>query len=336
MGGARLLLDGGGTTTRVALRCADGTLAGQTEGPTCNPRSVGWTRAMHNLADVVAASWQARPAGVDSLESAWLCLSAASTPRALRQFADHLAELPSADLTLARDLWIMNDVAPLLVYDGRVADRVVAVCGTGTGFCSISTTGSTARASGAEYLLADEGGGFDLGLSGLRAVVRHLDGRGPSTGLTDALTTWAGIGADELFDLVYDSAEPKILISSFAPFVLVAARDGDSCARAIVARAADELLTGIRAVARGAGLSARFEVLLAGSNLVADHGILREHLIAALNAAMPDVLVREFEGSTLVAIAKMTQLIDEKPHVVAMLDSCLPVLNFRSSSETLG
>ena len=296
---------------------------------------------MNNLTDAVAAAWRARPAGVDSLESAWLCLSAASTGRALRQFADHLAELPPADLALAGDLWIMNDVTPLLVYDGRVADRVVAVCGTGTGFCSVSTTGATARASGAEYLLADEGGGFDLGLSGLRAVVRHLDGRGGVTRLTDSLPAWAGIGADDLFDVVYDHAEPKILISSFAPFVLTAARQGDSCALAIVARAAQELLTGISAVARRAGLTTPFEVLLAGSNLVGDHAVLREHLIAALSAAMPGVLVRQFQGSTLVAIANMTQLIEESPpgerqRVLATLDSCLPVLNLRSQRETIG
>jgi N-acetylglucosamine kinase-like BadF-type ATPase len=326
--GARLLVDGGGTTTRVALACAGGEPRWvEREGRSCNPRSVGRARALENLNDLVRLVWQHRPAGVGSLESAWLCLSTVSSRGATESFAADLLELAPPPLREVGALWLTNDVAPLLVHDGRVTDRVVVICGTGTGFCGLNVAeGRIARASGREYLLADEGGGFDLGLQGLRAVVRADDGRGPRTRLTELLAAWRGVQVSGLFDLVYASPEPKVLIGSFAPFVLAAAEEGDECARAITAGAAAELVTGIRAVVARTGLPDAFEVVLVGSTLVGRHAVVREQLVRSLGGVLPRVAVHPLAGSTLAPVAHLAALLPGDPRLAALLASCMPVV----------
>jgi N-acetylglucosamine kinase-like BadF-type ATPase len=322
--GVRLLVDGGGTTTRVAL-CRPGAPPVGREGPSCNPHSVGRARALAALADLVGRAWRDRPAGVGAVESVWLCLSTASSDAAAADFA---ADLQAAGaLPPAGEVWVTNDVAPLLVHDGRVADRVVAICGTGTGFCGLHpVAGRIARASGKEYLLADEGGGFDLGLQGLRAVVRADDGRGPRTRLTELLDPWRGVTVAGLVDLVHSSPEPKVLIGSFAPYVLAAAGEGDERARAVVTGAAAELLAGIRAVADRTGLAGAYEVVLVGSTLVGDHPALREELLASLRAALPRVTAVPLAGSTLAAVAHLAELLPGDERLQGLLRHCMPLV----------
>ncbi len=326
----RLLVDGGGTTTRVAVHRPGGPWTELT-GPTCNPHSVGPDRALATLADLVRRAWRDRPAGVDTLESAWLCLSTASSRAAAEAVAADL--LGTGALPDPGELWVTNDVAPLLVHDGRVADRVAVICGTGTGFCGVHPAAARiARASGREYLLADEGGGFDLGLQGLRAVVRADDGRGPATRLTDLLASWRGVPAAELVEVVHSSPEPKLLISSFAPYVLAAAAAGDGCADRIVAGAAAELVTGIRAVARRTGLPAAYEVVLVGSNLVGPHPALRDALAARLRADLPAVVAGPLPGSTLTAVAALAELLPGDRRLRDLIGGCLPLVRTRPGS----
>lgn len=330
MSGVRLLVDGGGTTTRVALwRVGDTAPCVERDGPSCNPRSVGRDRALANLNDQVRRVWQQRPADTGELESAWLCLSTISTQKALDDFAAALLQSPSSPLGRAGEVWITNDIGPLLVDDGRVTDRVVIICGTGTGFCAVNVAkGLTARASGRDYLLADEGGGFDIGLQGLRAVVRAADGRGPRTRLTESVREWRDVTVEELFDLVYATDEPKVLVGSFAPYVLAAAAEGDECARAIVDRVVQELVTGVRAVAERAELPDSYEVLLVGSNLVGDHAVLREELRRTLARTVPDVTTRSMTGSTLAAVHEMAGLLPADERLQGLLSDCVPLGRF--------
>src|SRR5487761_1702159 len=78
---------------------------------------------------------------------------------------------------LRAELVLSNDATPLLLAVAPEVGHVVAVCGTGTGFLATSRRSAPVRVGGCEYLGSDEGSAFDLGLTGLRAAVRGLDGR---------------------------------------------------------------------------------------------------------------------------------------------------------------
>jgi N-acetylglucosamine kinase-like BadF-type ATPase len=145
---------------------------------------------------------------------------------------------------------------------------VAVVCGTGTGFAARHPKGECARASGLEYLLADEGGGFDIGLQGLRAATRANDGRGAGTELVQAAAEWAlELGCATVFETVYETPHPKGRVATFAPKVLETADRGDAVALDIVRGAVDELMLGIEAVTRAVGVNGG-SMVVAGSILL--------------------------------------------------------------------
>jgi len=329
---ASLFIDGGGSTTRVGIGSRL-RVEVQHEGASCNPVSVGADRARANLHAVVRSAWLHRPPDVAAIDSIWCCLSTASSTQDLPRVASEVFAALPQELKGIDELWIANDIAPLLVHDGRVSPRVVAICGTGTGFCALNLPAERcARASGCEYLLSDEGGGFDIGLLGLRAVVRALDGRGPKTTLSELLLSWRNVHPDALPALVYSSDEPKVLVASFARFVLQAAELGDEPSRGIIERAANELAIGIVAVAEGAGLEGHYEISLAGSNLISpDHAILRNRLHRILADRARGAAIVSIVGSPLEVVARFSGVVGQEAKLATLLARSVPFGHFHAS-----
>jgi N-acetylglucosamine kinase-like BadF-type ATPase len=318
-------VDGGGSTTRVAI-WLNGCLKVAIEGQTCNVVSVGRTRALTHFQQLLRQVWAQRPHDIQEIESVWCCLSTVSSSAAIDALAAKLIPLLKAEIGDFNDVWFANDLVPLLVFDGRYVERVVAVSGTGTGYCSTNPVlHQCARASGAEYLLSDEGGGFDMGLQGLRAVVRAQDGRGPSTRLSEALIAWKGVNQKHLQQLIYESNEPKVLIASFAEYVLSTALQRDECALEIVHRAAREIGVGIKAVARRAGLLPGYQVVLSGSNLIsARHPVLRRCLQELPELKSSSICWIVLKGSPLLAIGECSQIATQCSAFVENVSAILP------------
>lgn len=273
-----LVLDGGGSGTRAALVTQDSVLVTRT-GASCSPAAVR-ERALPNLLSLLTELLQTCEAAHRSgVTRGVFAVSAAPTQPALDRFVEEVLLRASTHPLYPRDvIWVLNDIVPLTAPHAPCA---AVICGTGTGFAAVSEQGGWTRASGLEYLLSDEGGGFEIGLQGLRAVVRSLDGRGPSTSLARRLPNQMQ-DAEAVFDWVYEAAEQKTAVASFAPVVLEAAAAGDPASARIVENAADELCAGVAAVSRGSGLTQPFVVRYSGSLLLSDHSYFRDEFIRRL------------------------------------------------------
>ncbi len=165
---------------------------------------------------------------------------------------------------------VANDILPLLALP-ETDDVVAIIAGTGTGFAARRRWHRWSRAGGLEYLLSDEGGGFDIGLAGLRSVVRADDGRGRATSLTARAMRWAGRPAMDLrgtlFAMTYTS-EHKRVVADFAREVDAAAAAGDQVAGEIISSAVAQLNAGAAAVARrSACRPSRLTVVFGGTLL---------------------------------------------------------------------
>jgi N-acetylmuramic acid 6-phosphate etherase len=121
---------------------------------------------------------------------------------------------------------------------------IVLIAGTGVVAIGIDATGALRTTDGWGPWLGDEGGGAWIGAAGLRAAVRALDGRGPSTALTEAAS--ARFGPPETWPAKLTDAAA---LASFAPDV-VAAQD-DAMASAIIETAAKLLAATARAAGHG-------------------------------------------------------------------------------------
>lgn len=153
--------------------------------------------------------------------------------------------LPARSLILAGDC--------LTTHLGALGGRPGCVIAAGTGVIALGTDHRDTwnRADGWGYLLGDEGGGAWIGAQGLRAALRHRDGRDDGSALLyEALERRFG-DADSALRSIYGSGSPAHELATFAPSVAHAAHGGDTIARGIWRRAAAYLAETVAATAHG-------------------------------------------------------------------------------------
>lgn len=259
-------VDGGGSTVRAVVVDAHLTLLGEASGPAANPNTLGRDEAAARivaalraaLASAGAAPEQARAvglgvAGADAAHSAdWLrAVAAAAAPRA--------HAVLSSDYEIA------------LVGAHGARQGLLLLAGTGSLAYGVNAAGASALAGAWGYLLGDEGGGYWLGLAGLRAVARADDGRGRPTALTAALPGALGLDSSRGALVTWLYAAPRVSeVARLAPLVLDCAAHGDRVAGGLVAAAARELAQAARAVRRRLRLDASAPPAFSGSLLTTD------------------------------------------------------------------
>jgi N-acetylglucosamine kinase-like BadF-type ATPase len=257
----QLAIDAGGSRTRVLVAPVGG-VARMFELPSVNPNATGTAadRALHELFTTARAVLGKGPA------IGWLA-SASVDPSQIDEERERVRRLAHQAGIHIR-MVLSNDVVPLLWGVPALAGSgVVVVCGTGSCFFGGHGSDQLARAGGCEYVGSDEGGAVDLGLRGLRAAVRALDGRGPATGLVDKLADWAGCLAPELARRLAAAPYPKQRLAELAPVVCHTWLAGDEVAGEIVRAGLSELVLGVRAVCDRLGLAAGFAVAMTGGVL---------------------------------------------------------------------
>lgn len=120
---------------------------------------------------------------------------------------------------------------------GVTDEAVVALSGTGSDIFHIKDGSIVDCMGGYGYLLGDEGSGFYLGQSGLRAALHSVDGLRGETLLTQSISEKLGVVdlRRGVFSL-YDSTNAPAVIASLARVVGEAAYAGDRIALELVHR----------------------------------------------------------------------------------------------------
>lgn len=276
-------VDAGGTHTRLHA-WSDGRAWSVAAAPV-NPASVGPETA---TAALTAALRQFRSEfGGRRRWHGWIASAAVSE----RSIADECRRTRECCRVLdGRGTVILtNDVTPLLVSSPLSGNGIVIVAGTGSCVLGRGPKG-VASTGGCEYLASDEGGGFDIGLHGLRAAARAVDGRGPATALVQACIDDLGGPVREVGRRLAAEPFPKRPVAAFAAAVVRAADAGDAVARDIVLQAVEELAVGVPAVFDRTGLRRGAHVLLAGGLFSASR-LLRESLSAEVTALVLDAVI---------------------------------------------
>lgn len=174
--------------------------------------------------------------------------------------------------------------------EGALGGRDGAVAALGTGsFFAVVSGGAIRLAGGWGARVDDRASGFWIGREALRAALAAADGVGPASALTDALL--ARFHGPSGIATFAGRASPGE-VAAFAPEVAGAAREGDSVARDILARA------GAHALATLAALGARPEapLCLVGGAARAVGAALpeaaRSRLVAPCGTALDGALAR--------------------------------------------
>ena len=236
MAGSLLAVDLGKTNCRARLRQNGRTTEAAGSG---TPGLAGPGGAARAEAAILAVALPLlRQAGLAELDQAGVAAAGTlAAPEAAQALAAQLCDsLPAQRVMLCSDA--------TAAHAGALSGGpgVVLAIGTGVVAIAVAADGAVRRADGWGCWLGDEGGGAWLGLHGLRAAVRHLDGRGPATMLRQAAEARFGPLASLAAEFE-GHANPARLAASFAPDVAEAARAGDAVAKALMEQAALALAT---------------------------------------------------------------------------------------------
>lgn len=296
-------IDAGGTGTSVRAWNGD-----HWTGPSVNPSSVGQDASDRCLADLFARirdhAGQAAARQTPGRPAVWLA-SAAVDPATADGETRRCAEAARV-AGLRAELVISNDLTPLLLDAPPGTGHVIVVCGTGSGFMATDGRSAPVRVGGCEYLGSDEGSAFDLGLFGLRAAVRGLDGRGPRTKLSDLLAAQAGVPAPELARRLARDPFPKAAVAALAPAVLQAWLDGDQVADDLVTKAIGELAIGARAATNAAGMGPGWRLSAIGGIVTGCPPFFARLAAAATGlGADPVMLIGDPAAAMLTALARL-------------------------------
>lgn len=268
-------VDGGGTGTTVECRDLQGNILCRREFGPMNLNSVGEERFCAVLEEIVL--W------LHTLgECKFLCIGTAgvSNPHLGKLAKEVLEHTGSPRFQLKGD----HEVALWGALEGKAG--CVLIAGTGSICFGRSEGGLIARSGGWGHLIDDGGSGYALGRDALHAVVRSLDGRGPETALSAAVTELIGSDSqEELIAYVYDGDKSRL--AALSTLVEQAAAAGDEIACRILRDNAGELVDLVCAVVDRLGLR-ETEVAMTGGLLEHNTGLRRE-TVCILHKSRPEL-----------------------------------------------
>jgi N-acetylglucosamine kinase len=239
-------IDGGGSGTTAVLASADGTIVGTAVAGPANFQAVGEAAAIEAVSVVLAVLLHAAGIPARDLSAVAAGLAGLHTAQDRERFASLIGALvPSSQVMICTDA----DIA--LAAIAGAGPGIAVIAGTGSIAVGRNREGKTGRSGGWGYLIGDEGSAYALGLGGLQAASRGLDGRASPTSLADAFAH--ALGVDRFDNLLRPLYGPPPLtrrqIAQLAPLVTMCARSGDAAARRLLRRAGQDLADLVMAVA---------------------------------------------------------------------------------------
>lgn len=227
---------------QTSLRCLISTIEG---------RCLAYTEAQSNrevqnrldrearLVDTIRSTLNLAGIAPNLVAAAWISMTGVpnrhSKPAALWKRAVAQA-FPSAYVG------VDSDILAALYGATQVGPGVVALSGTGSIALGRNADGNMARAGGWGYLIGDEGSGFHIGLSAIRAMTRAEDRMGPVTSLTKLIADELDLEIPyDIKDRLYSQRPSPRSIAALARLVAIAADNGDPVAVEILSEAGRHL-----------------------------------------------------------------------------------------------
>ncbi|MBO8173821.1 MAG: hypothetical protein H0Z18_01030 [Thermococcus sp.] len=298
-------IDCGGTKTKAVLIDENGLVLGEGKSGPGNPNSSPLSVVRQSIKNAVlqALSRHCRE------EVKAVCISAAGTLGGNSQlFEEIISEiLPSAEVIVKGDY----EVAHVACFNFRPG--IVFIAGTGSIAYGINEKGESTRVGGWGHLVGDEGSGYWVGREGIVKALRAYDGREKDTLLTAyVLEYFSAHTPDEIIRTIYSSKNPKTLVGGFAPYVVKAAKEGDSTAYSILRNASKEIAIAYRAAAKRLGLEdVRDKLAITGGFYFGAKELLKPLIenelrkIFGYKITLKEPFISEAEAAAIIALKTM-------------------------------
>jgi N-acetylglucosamine kinase-like BadF-type ATPase len=293
-----LAIDAGNSKTDVAIVAADGEVLSTARGGGFRPPAVGLDSAMATLTHTVAQALSS--AGLTTVDHVSACLANADFPVE----EDRLAAALRAR-SWGTTVTVRNDTFAILRAGVTEPRGVAVVCGAGINCVGMRPDGRTARFPALGRVSGDWGGGWGLSEEALWHAARAEDGRGRPTALAHTLPAHFGLPSMyALIEALHLGDLEQSRRHELTPVLFATAADGDTAARAIVERQAEEVVAmAVVALTRLELLDEPTPVLLGGGVLAARYPQLNGMITDLLADRAPKAAAQVVTASPVLGAA---------------------------------
>jgi N-acetylglucosamine kinase-like BadF-type ATPase len=260
-------LDGGGTNTVVRIATASGTKIAEAGSGSTSYKSVGIKKATENLNHIVFSAIKkiGSPENIH-FKSSCFGFAGNNTEEDIKiytgiVFNDKLVGHLDKKKTL-----ICNDTIIGLEAGSNKKNKIIIIAGSGSNCYGVNEDGKKVQATGWDYILADEGSGYQTALKALKAVMKAYDGRGEKTLLSSTILKDLNLKSIvDLNDWVYNKPFSKGRISALSKTVCRTAQMGDKISINILTEEAEEAVISVTTVANKLGFKDKdFDLIFVG------------------------------------------------------------------------
>ena len=261
-------VDGGGSKTTVHIADIGGRVISQGFSGSSSYKSVGKNRAIENLnTAVLDAIENLKTSEAIYFISSCFGFAGNDAKEDYKIYREIVFNKELGSYLDPRRTVICNDTRIGLESGSENKNKIILIAGTGSNCFGINEDGEQIRATGWDYILADEGSGYEVGLKALKAVMRAYDGRGEKTLLSK--TILEELKLKEILDLTkwaYDGPFSKVKIGALAKTVCKTTEMGDKVSINILAEEAEEAVVSVTTVANKLGFKNKnFDLIFVGS-----------------------------------------------------------------------
>ncbi|MEU3886105.1 BadF/BadG/BcrA/BcrD ATPase family protein [Streptomyces sp. NPDC029041] len=293
-----LAIDAGNSKTDVAIVTAGGDVLATARGGGFRPPAVGIGTAMDTLAATVGRALTA--AELTSVTHVSACPANADFPVEEQSLASALRARAWGETVTVR-----NDTFAILRAGVTEPRGMAVVCGAGINCVGMRPDGRTARFPALGRVSGDWGGGWGLSEEALWHASRAEDGRGAPTALSHTLPAHFALPSMyALVEALHLGLIPPLRRHELTPALFATAAGGDTIARTIIQRQAEEVVSmAVVALTRLDLLDEPAPVLLGGGVLAARHARLNDHIAHLLTDRAPKAAPQVVTASPVLGAA---------------------------------
>jgi N-acetylglucosamine kinase-like BadF-type ATPase len=260
-----LAVDGGGTKTTVWVADENGEKISEGKA---GPMSLAATSPEEAIKNFMTAVDQATKGLVGEIIFAVsIGLAGVDTPEEIEHATEFFSKA-FKERYLCTQFSVVNDTVIALASGTDSQNAVCLIAGTGSNCLGRNASGKMLNAGGLDYLLADQGSGYDIGQQTLRAAVKSYDHRSKKTLLEKLVCEHFQIDSiAQLKDKVYHPQLNKTQIAELAKICFDAHDQLDATANEIISQAISELILMVSTILK------RLDLLDTATDLVLIGGI---------------------------------------------------------------
>ncbi len=224
-------VDGGGSKTTAVVFDEYGNFICKACGESINYYSVGLENARLAMKNIIEAL------SVRNFDCAVIGMSALNERASAEE-----TERFCSDIISSKKIIMDSDLFVALEAIDAEGECAAVISGTGSMAVYRDNGGNISHAGGWGYILGDEGSGYSIGLSGIKAAIRAAENSAPETALFSKCLEYFSIESIyDLIDLYYEKTVNRKTTAAFAKEVYSCAENGDNVARNIIENEACEL-----------------------------------------------------------------------------------------------